>query len=386
MEERMKFIHEWERGEEWSFAEMCRRYGVSRKTGYKWLGRYQEHGMAGLADRGTAPHEHPNQVQQSVIDAVIEAREKHPRWGPKKLRVLGQKRPKVQWPAASTMGEVLKRAGLTAPRKKQPRVPACVSALHTAEEPNQVWCADYKGYFECQDGTRCDPFTLTDDFSRYLLRCQVVVSLEERYARALLETAFREYGLPAAIRTDNGSPFASVALAGLSELAVWWIKLGIRPERIRAGKPQQNGRHERMHRTLKETTATPPAKDLRAQQQALSRFRQEYNHERPHEGLGMQVPAAVYRSSSGPIPIGYNSQNTKPAHWSAPWLLAGAFDGMASVSLSPRLWATNLSGWNQSRMEYGACGSASSRSAGWMKPRCECWNSNEGSELGIDVI
>jgi transposase InsO family protein len=311
MEERVKFVHDWQRGEDGSFAEVCRRYGVSRKTGYKWLERYTVEGIAGLADRTTAPHEHPNEVKQSVIGALIEAREKHPRWGPKKLRVwLSQQRPTVHWPAASTIGEVLKRAGLTAPKKNRQRVPAYASALHLAEEPNQVWCADYKGYFECADGTRCDPLTLSDNFSRYLLRCQVVASLEEKYARALLEAAFREYGLPAAIRTDNGSPFASVALAGLSELAVWWIKLGIRPERIKPGKPQQNGRHERMHRSLKEGTAMPPAKDLRAQQKAFHRFRQEYNHERPHEALQMQVPAAVYQ----PSPRLYPSRLQQPEY------------------------------------------------------------------------
>jgi transposase InsO family protein len=303
MEERMKFIHEWQRGEEWSFAELCRRYGVSRNTGYKWKDRYETDGITGLADRTTAPHQHPNQVSQRVTDRLIEARQKHPRWGPKKLRVwLEQKSPKLPWPAASTMGEILKRAGLTAPRRKHPRVPAYPSALQSAEDSNQVWCADYKGYFVCGDGTRCDPLTLSDQFSRYLLRCQVVANLEQKYARALLEGAFREYGMPAAIRTDNGAPFASVALAGLSELAVWWIKLGIRPERIDAGKPQQNGRHERMHRSLKEGTAMPPAKNLRAQQKAFHAFQREYNQERPHQALEMKVPAAVYRPSPRPYP------------------------------------------------------------------------------------
>jgi len=303
MEERMKFIHEWQQGEEWSFAELCRRYGVSRNTGYKWKERYETEGITGLADRATAPHEHPNQVSQQMIDALIEARQKHSRWGPKKLRAwLEQKSPRRRWPAASTIGEILKRAGLTVPRRKHPRVPAYRSALETAEDSNQVWCADYKGYFLCGDGTRCDPLTLSDHFSRYLLRCQVVANLEQKYARALLEGAFREYGMPAAIRTDNGSPFASVALAGLSELAVWWIKLGIRPERIDAGKPQQNGRHERMHRSLKEGTAMPPAKNLREQQKAFQAFQREYNQERPHQALGMKVPAAVYRPSPRPYP------------------------------------------------------------------------------------
>jgi transposase InsO family protein len=302
MEERIKFVHQWQK-DEWNFAELCREFGVSRKTGYKWLERYDRDGIGGLADQSRAPHEHPNAVDGEIERAILETRSKHPRWGPAKLRVILQRRdPDVAWPAVSTIGKILRRAGVTAPRKKHLRVPRWPDPLVGAEGPNQVWCADYKGYFHCADGTRCDPLTITDRFSRYLMRCQVVDGVEEKYARLVFEAAFREYGLPQVIRTDNGSPFATVALAGLSELAVWWIQLGIRPERIVPGKPQQNGAHERMHRTLLEATAQPPQRSRASQQRAFDRFRHEFNHERPHEALQMRVPAEVYQHSDRAYP------------------------------------------------------------------------------------
>jgi transposase InsO family protein len=260
MEERIKFVHRWQE-DEFNFAELCREFEVSRKTGYKWLKRYEKEGISGLAAQSRAPYEHPNAVEAEVERAVLEARGAHPRWGPAKLRVwMERKRPEWRLPAVSTMGEILRRAGVTVPRKKHLRVPQSPGPLATVSGPNQVWCADYKGYFHCGDGSRCDPLTISDHFSRYLVRCQAVAGLDEKYARLVFQAAFREYGLPEVIRTDNGSPFASVALAGLSELAVWWIRLGIRPERIAPGKPQQNGVHERMHRTLQEAAAQPPEK------------------------------------------------------------------------------------------------------------------------------
>lgn len=297
LEERIKFIHRWQE-EEWNLAELCREFEVSRKTGYKWLERYEKHGVAGLANQSRAPLDHPNAVPGKIQRAILEFRGQHPRWGPKKLRDrLARGKPNVAWPALSTVGEILRRAGVTAPRKKRARVPLWPNPLTEAGAANQVWCADYKGYFHCEDGTRCDPLTISDQFSRYLIRCQAVEALEERHARLVFEAAFREYGLPNAIRTDNGSPFASVALAGLSELAVWWIRLGIRPERIAPGKPQQNGVHERMHRTLQEATAQPPQRNLASQQRAFERFREEFNQQRPHEALQMRTPAEVYRES-----------------------------------------------------------------------------------------
>ena len=294
MEERFKFIQEYKNEEE-SFAELCRRYGVSRKTGYKWVERYLAEGLEGLRDQSRASDSHPNEVLQEVAEEVLEMRRRHPHWGPAKLRVrLQREAPEITWPAASTIGEMLKRAGLTVPRKHRRRATPSPSPLSPAAAANQVWSADFKGWFRCGDGTRCDPLTMSDGYSRFLLRCQAMEGTDEGSARGVMEAVFRQYGLPEAMRTDNGEPFGSVGLGGLSKLSVWWIKLGIRPERIRPGKPQQNGRHERMHRSLKQATAQPPAANLRRQQESFDRFRQEYNWERPHEALQMKTPGELY--------------------------------------------------------------------------------------------
>jgi putative transposase len=298
MEERFKFIQECRSAEE-SFVELCRRYGVSRKTGYKWLRRYESEGLDGLRDQSRASDGHPNEVLEEVAQEVLNLRRQHPHWGPLKLRArLERVAPEIVWPAASTIGEMLKRAGLTVPRKHRRKATPSQSPLSHATAANQVWCADFKGWFRCGDGRRCDPLTMTDGYSRFLLRCQALEGMEERIAQGGMEAAFREYGLPAAIRTDNGEPFGSVGLGGLSRLSVWWIKLGIQPERIQPGKPQQNGRHERMHRSLKQATAQPPATNLRAQQKSFDAFRREYNWERPHEALEMKTPAELYAASS----------------------------------------------------------------------------------------
>ena len=235
---------------------------------------------------------------------VLELCEAHMRWGPRKLkRLLERDAPQSQWPAASTIGAMLAREGLVVPRKKRRRTPPYTQPFASADAPNQVWCADFKGWFRTQDGERIDPLTITDAHSRYLLRCQHAAKTNGEQVQAIFEAAFRECGLPRAIRTDNGAPFASRAVAGLSRLAVWWMRLGIVPERIAAGHPEQNGRHERMHRTLKQETATPPAANVRAQQRAFHRFRREYNEQRPHEALEMQTPSAVYTPSLRPYPL-----------------------------------------------------------------------------------
>lgn len=208
----------------------------------------------------------------------------------------------MAWPAASTVGELLRREGLAHPRPPRRRTPAWSEPLAHAQNPNDVWCADFKGWFLCQNGERCDPLTITDAYSRYLFGCCSVPKTDGPNVRRVMESAFRTYGLPLAMRTDNGPPFASHGLAGLSRLSVWWIRLGITPERIDPGCPQQNGRHERFHLTLKNETADPPRGSLRAQQQAFSHFQHEYNHERPHEALSQRTPAAVYRSSPRPFP------------------------------------------------------------------------------------
>jgi putative transposase len=299
----MRFVMERQRGL-YTMTELCDIYDVARETGYVWLRRYQQGGLEALQDRDREPGHHPNQTPGEIVEAVLELRRAHMRWGPRKLkRVLEREDRRRRWPAASTIGALLAREGLVVPRKKRRRTPPYTQPFAAADAPNQVWCADFKGWFSTQDGTRIDPLTITDAHSRYLLRCQHVGKTNGEQVQGIFEAAFRECGLPQAIRTDNGPPFASRAIAGLSRLAVWWMKLGIVPERIAAGHPEQNGRHERMHRTLKQETATPPAANPRAQQRAFHRFRREYNEQRPHEALGMQTPSAVYRPSPRSYPV-----------------------------------------------------------------------------------
>jgi transposase InsO family protein len=224
------------------------------------------------------------------------------RWGPRKLKqILERDETGRAWPAASTIGSLLKREGLVVGRRKRMRTPPYSQPLAHADEVNRVWCGDFKGWFRTQDGDRIDPLTISDAHSRYLLRCQAVEKTNTARVQGICEAVFREYGMAEAIRTDNGAPFASRALAGLSRLAVWWMKLGIVPERIQAGHPEQNGRHERMHRTLKLEVGEPAA-HRREQQRGLDRFRQEYNQVRPHEALGMQTPAAIYHPSARRFP------------------------------------------------------------------------------------
>jgi transposase InsO family protein len=300
MDEKVRFVFEYERDEQ-PMTRLCSQFGISRETGYTWLRRYRQYGLGGLEEVNRAPRSHPNQTTTEIEGAVLALREAHMRWGPRKLkRILERDQPGRAWPATSTMGEIVKRAGLVVARKKRRRTEPYTEPLAHALESNRVWCADFKGWFKAGDGTRIDPLTITDACTRYLLRCQAVEKTDTERVRAIFEAAFREYGLPQAIRTDNGPPFASSALGGLSRLAVWWIKLGIVPERIEAGHPEQNGRHERMHRTLKQDLH--PAQDWRAQQRALDRFRQDYNQVRPHEALGMQTPASMYTPSPTPYP------------------------------------------------------------------------------------
>jgi len=302
MEEKIRFVLEYERDEQ-SMTELCQGFGISRETGYVWLRRYRGQGLEGLLELERAAKRHPNQTPAGIEQAVLELRQAHMRWGPRKLkRVLERDQPGRGWPAASTMGALLKREGLVVARKQRRRTAPYTEPLAHAEGCNRVWCADFKGWFRSGDGERIDPLTISDAYSRYLLRCQAVGKTDTERVRAIFEAAFREHGLPQAIRTDNGTPFASCGLGGLSRLAVWWIKLGIVPERIEAGHPEQNGRHERMHRTLKQETAMPPAPDRRAQQKRLDDFRQEYNQVRPHEALGMQTPASVYVPSEREYP------------------------------------------------------------------------------------
>ena len=302
VDERKSFIEEWKKGEE-DFVELCRRFGIARQTGYKWTKRYEEDGEQGLEEQSRAPQHCPHALSEAVVEAIVELRREHPRWGPRTLRArLQALHPEQPWPAASSIGALLNQEGLTHRRRRRRRTPLSTQPLQHAQAPNQVWCADYKGWFYCGDGQRCDPLTITDAYSRYLLRCQAVPKTDGVEARAVFEAVFREYGLPEAIRTDNGPPFASPAPAGLSRLAMWWLRLGIRHERIEPGCPQQNGRHERMHQTLKQETASPPGDNLRQQQQSFQSFQSEYNQERPHQALNYRTPGQLYVASARQYP------------------------------------------------------------------------------------
>lgn len=302
LEQRKELIRRCLAGEE-SIAELCRQCGVSRQSAYKWMRRWEQHGEAGLRELSRAPHRQARALSEELVERVVSVRSAHPRWGPRKiLAFLERQHPQESWPAASSVGALLKREGLVISKRKRLRVPNYTQPLEHAEKPNQVWCADFKGWFRCGNGDRCDPLTATDACSRFLLRCRHVPKTDGAHVRSVFETLFREYGLPEAIRTDNGAPFASKAPAGLSRLSMWWLRLGIRHERIQPGCPQQNGRHERMHQTLKQETATPPHATLRQQQEAFQVFEQEYNYQRPHEALGNRTPAEVYVPSGRAYP------------------------------------------------------------------------------------
>jgi len=281
---------------------LCDAFGVTRPTGYKWVSRYFEDGNNGelflLQDRSRAPFTRPHATNPLVEDLLIRARKSRPQYGPRKLRVwlteLGHRR----LPAPSTIGEILTRHGLTRSRKFRRRTPPSTQPFAQCNSANAIWCVDFKGHFRTRDRTRIYPLTIMDAHTRYLLRCEGLVEPNGKNSQEVFESAFREFGLPAAIRSDNGPPFASTGVGGLSALSIWWIRLGITPERIEPGKPQQNGRHERMHLTLKQETATPPADDFISQQRSFDRFRKRYNEERPHEALGQVPPARVYQPSS----------------------------------------------------------------------------------------
>lgn len=302
MDQRMQFIADW-LSEEYSKPDLCAAYGISRPTADKWIQRYAEQGPRGLEARSRAPHAHPNAIGEAVRALIIACKLRHQSWGPKKVMdALRREHAEGLWPADSTAGEILKRAGLVRPRGRRRRVVAPYSApFHACRGPNQSWSADFKGDFRVGNGRRCYPLTISDNFSRYLLQCRGLPQPSYAAVRPWFEWVFREYGLPEAIRTDNGPPFASLAAGGLSQLSKWWIQLGITPERIQPGKPAQNGRHERMHRTLKQAAVLPVQATLEAQQCQFDAFRQEYNGQRSHEALGRKTPASVYGCS----PRGY---------------------------------------------------------------------------------
>ena len=302
MDERTQFIVECLR-RELSMSELCRKYEISRKTGYKWVERFTEGGRPSLWDRSRA-RRCQDRTAEEVVALLVDARKRHPTWGPRKLLFELQRHyPRLLLPASSTVGEILKRLGLVRRRRPRHKTAPYTAPFSGCDAPNAVWCADFKGSFPLGTGRRCQPLTISDAYSRYLLRCEALSRTDDSHVRPIFESAFCEFGRPLAIRTDNGPPFATVAAGGLSRLAIWWIKLGIRPERIAPGQPQQNGRHERMHRTLKAETTKPPAHTLAAQQRVFDRFRRIYNDDRPHEALGMHPPWTAYDRSARHYPV-----------------------------------------------------------------------------------
>ena len=297
VDERMRFVIAVEKQGE-PFAVMCRRFGVSRKTGYKWLARFEEAGVEGLLDRSRAPLCHPQAIPDRIAAQCLATRREHPTWGPLKVRAfLKRRRPGTEWPAASTIGSLFDREGLTVKRKLRHRGPPSSMPFAHCGAANDVWCIDFKGWFLTGDGAHCEPLTLTDAHSRYLLRCQALTRTDSDHVWPVLDAAFREFGLPRRLRSDNGSPFASRGAGGLSKLSVKVIKAGVVPERIAPGKPQQNGRHERMHLTLLQDAASPPARSLREQLKRLRNFQRIYNEQRPHESLDDDTPADHYTAS-----------------------------------------------------------------------------------------
>lgn len=311
--EREHFINDYLTGDH-SMSELCRRYRVSRKTGYKWVDRYMS--RCELVDRSSKPHHSPRAVASWLEDAIVQWRKQRPRWGPRKLRqAMLRANPEADLPSVSTFALIIRRNGLVRPRRRRRKTPPHTAPLAHATRPNAVWCIDFKGHFAV-GATRCHPLTITDAFSRYLIACVAFTRPDGKRARRAMEDVFAEFGLPETIRSDNGTPFASTGVAGLSQLSAWWWKLGIRHERIEPGEPQQNGRHERMHLTLQQETASPPRSSNRAQQRAFDHFRKDYNHDRPHDALGGNVPADYYERSprSAPVPI-WGKPFTYPAHY-----------------------------------------------------------------------
>lgn len=301
--ERHRFIAEYLSGY-FTVSELAERYGVSRRTLYKWLARYEEAGAEGLADRSRRPSHSPCTTPDEVVRELVAYRKRMPTRGPKKIVArLAELQPETNWPAASTAGDILRKHGLVASR------PARRAALHPrptertpAEASSDLMTIDFKGQFRLGNGQYCYPLTIVDAFSRYILACDGLTSTAHDSARRVFERVFRTYGLPRRILSDNGSPFASTGLAGLSRLALWWGRLDIEVQRTSPGHPEQNGAHERMHRTMKQETTRPPASSFAAQQRVFDRFRDDYNNERPHEGLGQKRPVTLFVPSPRPYP------------------------------------------------------------------------------------
>ena len=313
MEERIRFVMELERGSE-GMSGLCRKYGISRKTGYKWLFRYREEGLEGLKDRLRGPHRIPHKTPLEVENLVVEERVNHPTWGPKKLAYVLKTKHGIRPPAKSTIGEILKRRGMIVPRRTKASVRCWPHTLKEAKGPNDLWSADFKGWFRTADRSKCHPLTISDRFSRYVLCCRIVERPDYSSVSAVFEEIFKRVGLPGRIRVDNGTPFGCPEAGRLSRLGVDWLKVGVDVEYIQPGRPEQNGRHERMHLTLKKETADPPAVDPLRQQLRFDQWVDEFNHRRPHEALGQVPPGQVWERPKRNLE-GFIPDFEYPSHW-----------------------------------------------------------------------
>lgn len=352
--ERKRFILE-ATGGYFTHTELCRRFGISRKTGYKWLQRYQDEGPDGLVDRSHRPHSCPHAAEPHVIEAAIELRKRKMSWGPSKIHArLLTLHPDWRVPSPQVLHKYFEREGLVKKRRRSRRRPHPGPPTAPFDAPNSIWSADFKGEFKTRDGIYCYPLTIQDGFSRYLLACKGLAGPTYIDTRAVFTRLFKEFGLPERIRTDNGTPFASIALGRLSRLSIWWIKLGILPDLIELASPHQNGRHERMHKDLKEETTIPPAGNRSAQQRRFNSFRTDFNEIRPHEALGQKPPTTVYEPSTRLFPKKIESPEY-PDHfelrrvstnggirWNKAWvnvshLLGGEYIGLEEVA--DDIWA-----------------------------------------------
>ena len=301
MDLKIQLINDWNNGF-YSKIDLSQKYGVSRPTIYKWLKRYKHSGIEGLKEQSRTPKHCPHRTSQEILKLLIQEKLKNRKRGPRKVRAqLKRKRPDLDLPAVSTIGYWFKKEGLVEKRKKRLRVPPYKQPFAECNEPNDVWSIDYKGQFFMENGQVCYPLTISDNSSRFLLRCQALEGPRYVPTRQCIEATFREYGLPGAIRSDNGTPFAGRCIGALSRLSIWWILLDIIPERIEKGCPQENGRHERMHRTLKSEALDSVARDLKEQQKTFDIFRYDFNNCRPHESLNDRTPSDYYRKSNRPF-------------------------------------------------------------------------------------
>lgn len=378
LDERMRFVLDCKETLE-SMSVLCRRFGISRRTGYKWLERYELLGPGGLEDRSRAPHTHRNQVAVPLQQQIVTLRRAHPTWGPRKLAaVLGREHPAEAWPAASTIGDILKREGLSVPRVRRARPGSGANPLGPCVAPNRVWCADFKGWFRTGDGSRCDPLTIMDGHSRYLLRCQTVARTDFATVRGLFEATFRQYGLPEAIRTDNGEPFAGTGLLGLSRLNVWWVRLGIAPQRIQPGKPGCTGR----------SSGRRPARRPRAR--GPSRGGSTYLYGStiinvPTRRWGWRRPPRCTSRRRGSFPSGWRSWSIRRTASCARSTRAATSAGRSAKSSSAKPSTDRWWGSANWTTASGSFGSGRSSWAFWTSVRADCCAPVNGSGGGCEA-